>query len=99
MDNLAWEITPAGIVLPVQAQPKARRHAVLGLRDGRLLVAVTAAPEQGKANAALMEVLADFFHLKRRQLSLLTGQTSSKKRFLITGAQLDQLTPYLDAIT
>ena len=41
MDQPAWETTPAGIVIPVQAQPKSRRNAVLGVRNGRLLVAVT----------------------------------------------------------
>jgi uncharacterized protein len=86
-----WETAPEGIVLPVQVQPKSRRNAVLGIRQGRLLVAVTAAPEHGKANDAVFEVLAEFLKLKRRQISLLTGATSPRKRFLISDASLAAL--------
>jgi uncharacterized protein (TIGR00251 family) len=91
MDQPAWETTPAGIVLPVQAQPKARRNAVVGVRNGRLLVAVTAPPEHGKANDALRIVLAEALEIKRRQISLIAGATSSLKRFLIVEAELTAL--------
>lgn len=91
MDQPAWETTPAGIVLPVQAQPKARRNAVLGVRQGRLLVAVTAPPEGGKANDALIVVLANALGIKRRQISLAAGATSPRKRFLIVEANIEQL--------
>ena len=49
------ELTPhaEGTILPVHAQPGARRNAILGERAGALRVAVTAAPEKGKANAAI----------------------------------------------
>lgn len=91
MDQPAWETTPAGIVLPVQAQPKARRNSVLGVRQGRLLVAVTAPPEDGKANDALVVVLADALSIKRRQIALISGATSPRKRFLIVDANLEQV--------
>lgn len=91
MEQPAWETMPAGIVLPVQAQPKARRNAVLGVRQGRLLVAVTAPPEDGKANDALVVVLADALGIKRRQISLTAGASSPRKRFLIAEANLEQL--------
>ncbi len=40
----------AGTILLVRAQPGARHNAVLGEHDGALRVAVTAAPDKGKAN-------------------------------------------------
>jgi uncharacterized protein len=72
-----------GCVLPVRAQPNAKRTGVVGERNGALKVAVTAPPEDGRANAALVEALRDALGLKRSQVELLAGQTSRDKRFLI----------------
>lgn len=72
-----------GCVLPVRAQPNARRVGVQGTRNGALKVAVAAPPEDGRANDALVEVLRETLGLKRSQVELLTGQTSRDKRFLI----------------
>ena len=74
-----------GLVLPVRAQPGARRAGVVGEQAGALKVAVTAPPENGRANKALLEVLRDALRLKRSQLELLAGATSRDKRFLIRG--------------
>jgi uncharacterized protein (TIGR00251 family) len=46
-----------GCVLPVRAQPGARRAGVQGEQAGALKIAVTAPPEDGRANQALVEVL------------------------------------------
>lgn len=86
------EQTPRGIIIPVQAQPGARKNGVVGEHAGRLKVAVTQAPEKGKANQALIEVLADALGVKRSQISLVSGESSGKKKFLVTGADLSQLT-------
>ena len=76
---------PDGCVLPVRAQPGARKAGVLGEQAGALKVAVTAPPEDGRANKALMEILREVLHLKRSQVDLLSGATSRDKRFLIRG--------------
>ena len=75
-----------GVVLPVRAQPRARKAGVVGEQRGALKVAVTAPPEDGKANAALVEVLAEALAVRRSQVDLLSGQTSRDKKFLIRGA-------------
>jgi uncharacterized protein (TIGR00251 family) len=80
---------PQGVVLLVRAQPGSRREGVLGVHGDRLKTAVHAAPEKGKANGALIEVLAKALGVKRNQISLLTGETSQDKSFLINGLQLD----------
>jgi uncharacterized protein (TIGR00251 family) len=74
-----------GCVLPVRAQPGARKNAVKGEQNGALKVSVTAPPEDGRANAALIELLHDSLGLKRSQIELLAGHTSRDKRFLIRG--------------
>ena len=89
-----------GSVLPVRAQPGAKRDAVLGARAGALRVAVTAAPERGKANEAIVAVLAVALGCRRSQIAILNGESARDKRFLIEGltpvevrARLDGATP------
>ena len=83
--------TGDGVVLPVQAQPGARQNGVMGEHDGRLKVSVTQKPEKGKANKALVEVLARSLGLKKSQVTLLSGETSSHKKFLIAGLAREEL--------
>jgi len=64
---------------------------VLGARQGMLRVAVTDAPEKGKANRAIAALLADALGVSKSSLELVSGATSGRKRFLVVGGQLDQL--------
>ncbi len=56
-----------------------------------LKVAVTQAPDKGKANEAVADVMANQLELHRSQLQLISGATSRQKRFLVTGVSLDEL--------
>jgi uncharacterized protein (TIGR00251 family) len=80
-----------GVVLPVRAQPGARRAGIQGEQNGALKVAVTAPPEDGRANQALVELLREELGLKRSQVELVSGQTSRDKRFLIRGLSCAEL--------
>ena len=80
-----------GVVLPVRAQPGAKRNEIRGEQDGMLKVSVTQIAEKGKANKALVEVLAKGLGLRRSQFVLLSGETSSHKRFLVRGVTREQL--------
>lgn len=88
---LVLDATSDGTILRVKARPGARRNALTGLHDGCLCVAVSQAPEQGKANAAIIALLADQLGLSKSQFELLSGQTSSRKRFLIRAITADDL--------
>ncbi len=72
-----------GTVLPVRAQPGARRNEVRGLQDGALKVCVTQAPEKGKANKAIVEFLAKWLGLRKSQIELVSGETAGHKKFLV----------------
>ena len=74
-----------GVLLPVRAKPGARKAGLQGERDGALVVAVNAPPEDGRANAALVEVLHDALGLKRSQIELVSGHKGRDKRFLLRG--------------
>jgi len=80
-----------GATLPVRAQPGARKTAVLGEQAGALKVAVTAPPEDGRANDAVVEVLKGWLGVKRSQVELLSGRANRNKVFLIRGVSAEQL--------
>jgi uncharacterized protein YggU (UPF0235/DUF167 family) len=73
--------------LLVKVSPKAARNAVLGWHDDMLKIAVTAAPERGKANAAVQAVLADALCVPKSAITLLHGETQSRKLFDIAGLE------------
>ena len=82
---------PEGSLLSVRAQPGARKAGVVGEQAGALKVAVTAPPEDGRANQALTELLRDWLGLKRSQVELAAGATNRNKQFLIRGFKSDEL--------
>jgi len=87
-----------GCLLPVRAQPGARRAGVQGEQAGALKLAVTAPPEDGRANQALVEMLRELLEIKRSQVELISGSTSRAKRFLIRGLTRTELESRLAAL-
>ena len=83
--------TPQGVILLVKAQPGARKNEVAGERNGRLLVKCTQAPEKGKANDAIIEILAKALDVRKSRISLVSGQTNSEKKFLIEDATIEEV--------
>ena len=85
MTEVALRETDDGVTLPVRAQPRARKNAILGVRQNAIRVAVTAPAEDGRANQAIIKLLSDKLSVPRRQVELLQGTRSRDKVFLIRG--------------
>lgn len=86
------DLTPSkqGTLFAVHAQPGARRNAILGERAGALRVAVTAPPDKGKANAAILELLARELGCRPSEIALVSGETSRQKRFILAGVSVEE---------
>lgn len=87
---LPFAAMPDGVRLAVRLTPKASSARIIGLiEDGSggvaLKVAVTAPPEAGKANDALLALLAETLGLKRRDLHLALGAADRRKLVHIAG--------------
>lgn len=81
---------PANVSIFVKVQPKARRAAIEPARDDghgrlRLQVKVTAAPEDGKANAAVERLVADALGVARNRVRVVQGVTDRLKRIGVEG--------------
>ena len=92
------EQTPEGLVIQVKALPGSRKNEVRGEQDGMLKVSVTQIPEKGKANKAVREQLGKGLGLHKSQVRLISGETSTHKRFLITGVTIEELRERIDSI-
>jgi uncharacterized protein len=72
---------PEAALLHVRVQPKARANAVKGWSAEALRVSVTAAPEDGRANRAVIKLLAETFGVAPSSISLVRGAASRDKWF------------------
>ena len=77
--------TGGGAVIPVKAVPGSSRDRVVGVLGGCLKVAVSAPAEKGKANKAIVDLLAEALGVGRRDVELVSGPTSSRKEFIVKG--------------
>lgn len=78
------------ILLVVKARPnvqQARAPRCVAIADGKfaLEICVNVAPEDGKANKAIMETLARLFDVRLRDIELKSGATARIKSFRISG--------------
>ncbi|HQT38776.1 MAG TPA: DUF167 domain-containing protein [Acidocella sp.] len=89
-----WSVTADGIILAVKAQPGAKRTVIGTIVEaaaspgwplGRLKVAVSAPPEDGRANEAILAALAKYFQIKPAAITLETGSISRDKKFRLIG--------------
>ena len=65
--------------ITVRVKPNARKNEVKQLEENSYLVSVAAPPAEGKANAKLIEVLAEHFEKPRRCITILRGEGSRIK--------------------
>ncbi len=78
------------MLLNVRVTPKSSRDEVTGLHtasDGTvsLAVKVTAVPDKGRANKAVIETLAKACRLPKSAFTLVAGETERNKTVLVTG--------------
>lgn len=89
MADAAWRSDPAGVVLAVRVQPRARRNAIGGCATApqglALKISVTAPPADGKANEAVVAMLAAALEVAKRDVRLLAGATARTKSLRIGG--------------
>jgi uncharacterized protein len=95
--------TKDGVIVTIKLTPKARGTGIDGVAEDLgprtvLKLRVTEAPESGKANAAMIALLAKSWRLPKSAFTIVAGGTSRLKRVRIAGepqALLRAITPHL----
>lgn len=82
---IALKSGPSGVTLPIRVQTKSSNAKVGGEHDGRLKVHVCAPPEKGKANRAVVEILAKTLGVSKSRVTIIGGELSREKLVLVTG--------------
>ena len=73
------------MLIHIIAKPKNKRPGITQLTAVAYEVRVAAPPIDGRANAAIISALADYFHVKNNQVFLRSGRTSINKTFELVG--------------
>jgi hypothetical protein len=73
------------VYINIHAQPGARREALCGMHGNALKIAVRQAAQDGKANAAIVDFLADALGVARQDLQVSSGHSSRRKRLFVKG--------------
>jgi hypothetical protein len=79
VENLKISQTPVGITFQVKVVPAGSKTAFGGIYGDMLKVKLSAAPEKGKANEALLDYLAESLGIKRKSIKIVSGLTSKVK--------------------
>lgn len=77
--------------LTVRLQPRAKRNAIVGERDGVLRVSVAAAPVEGQANTALCKLIAKRIGIAQGRVSVIRGERSREKVVRVEGLEPGEL--------
>jgi uncharacterized protein YggU (UPF0235/DUF167 family) len=71
---------------------------VVGLHGGSLKVRVAAAPERGRANAAVERLLAGELGMRSADVEVVAGHASRRKRVRLRSADPGRVADWLDAL-
>lgn len=77
------KLSAPGTEIAVRVTPKASRNKVV-CEDGIVRVYVTVVPEGGKANAAVVKLLAKALGVPKSRLILMRGATARDKLFRVS---------------
>lgn len=88
---IAFSEREGAIEFTVKIHAGARRNEVVKEHDGLLKVAVSAARERGRANSAVIATLAELIGVRKADIAIVRGATSSRKTIRVTGMPLPRL--------
>ena len=83
--NIPLRSTPEGVLLEVKVHPRARRNAIDGVIGEAIKLSVTAPADQGKANQAVRELLAEVYGIPTAAVTIVSGLTSARKVIRLAG--------------
>ena len=87
MPSAAYCVRRVGdeLAIAIRVQPRASNNEVLDVRSGRLRIRTTAAPADGKANRAVIKLLAAYLDIAPSRIRLVRGKTQRDKELRISG--------------
>ena len=91
MSGLRIREQDGAITFEVRVAPRASRNRVVGIQDGALKVALTAAPVDGAANEALKKLLAKALGVAKSDVEILRGDRARIKVLRVHGVSANDV--------
>jgi uncharacterized protein (TIGR00251 family) len=63
----------------VKVKPRAKNDSLIKINENNFLVSVKAIPEKGKANEAVINLLAQYFKISKNNIKIISGLSSKNK--------------------
>lgn len=73
----------SSIIFSIRVVPRASRTEIVGIHDETLKIRIASPPVDGAANAEIIRFLAKTFGVSKRDVFILSGETSKNKRIKI----------------
>jgi hypothetical protein len=80
----------------VKVLPRSSRNQVIGKEGDVFKVKLTSPPVEGKANKALIELLAKRLRIAKGRIEIISGKSSRLKTVRISGLSLEDITQVLN---
>ncbi|HDS30833.1 MAG TPA: DUF167 domain-containing protein [Firmicutes bacterium] len=91
MSEISISETGNSVEFDVIVKPKARNNAILGVHDNAIRIGVSAAPEKGKANDAVIKLLSKLLKIPVSDIQIESGETSRRKRIKVIGVKPEEI--------
>ncbi len=88
---------PERATLRIRLTPRARRDEIAGWEGGTLKARVAAPPAEGRANEALLKLLAAALGVPKRDVAIVSGAQSRDKTVRVDGLTLEEVRSRLGA--
>jgi uncharacterized protein (TIGR00251 family) len=75
----------AAATLAIKVVPRSSRDEIVGWRDGVLRLKVRAPPQDGRANAAVVALLAAALEVRKSAVAIVAGHAAAHKRVVVEG--------------
>jgi uncharacterized protein (TIGR00251 family) len=79
-----------GIRFEIKVQPRASQNQITGVVEGVMKVRLNSPPVDGKANHALINLLAKTLSVPKKNISIIRGETNTSKLIHISGLNTEE---------
>jgi uncharacterized protein (TIGR00251 family) len=96
MGDLAIQQLDEAVILTVKVVPGSSKTEIVGILNGMAKIRVSAAPQKGKANKALLDFLAKKLGVKSKDITIITGHKTAVKKLQIAGVQAKRIAQLIE---
>ncbi len=76
------------LIINVKVEPRSSRSGIVGPYGDSIKVKLTSPPVEGKANKELIEILSKEFGIAKKDVEIISGQSSKNKTVKLRGARM-----------